>query len=128
MYKACKIGEAKVVKLLLEQRDSEENGLNIKDECGRTPFMWACHNGHKDVVQLLLDHASSKSNIRRYCSRWTACLSYNGDKDVVKLHLEYFGGIDLNAKDYVGWTAFMLACSKRHKDVVKSILEHSKII
>ena len=128
MFEACKNGEAKVVELLLEQGDSKENGLNIKDDFGRTAFMWACRNGHKDVVQLLLDHASSKSNIRRYYSRWTACLSYNGGKDVVKLHLEYFRGIDLNAKDYVGWTAFMLACSKRHKDVVKSILEHSKIM
>ena len=31
---------------------------NSEDEDGWTPFMWACRNGHKDVVQLLLDQVA----------------------------------------------------------------------
>ena len=30
--------------------------LNVKDNSGRTAFMLACSNGHKDVVQLLRDN------------------------------------------------------------------------
>ena len=43
--------------VLLERCNSEESGLNTKDEDGLTAFMLACKNGHKDVVQLLLDHS-----------------------------------------------------------------------
>ena len=31
--------------------------MNAKDICGRTAFFFACHFGHKDVVQLLLKHS-----------------------------------------------------------------------
>merc|ERR1711983_277543 len=57
MLEACKSGETKVVQLLLERCSSEESGLNIKDQRGQTPLMAACFFGHKDIVQLLLDHS-----------------------------------------------------------------------
>ena len=56
MLKACQQGESKVVQLLLERCNSEESGLNTKDEHGGTSFMWACQNGHADIVKLLLHH------------------------------------------------------------------------
>ena len=49
-FDACVEGKAKIVKLLLERCKSEKIGLNARDEFGCTPFMWACYNGHKDVV------------------------------------------------------------------------------
>ena len=58
-----------------------------------TPFMWACWNGHKDVVKLLLDQ---------------------------------YKRIELNARDNDGGTAFMLACYKGHKDVVHLLLDFSE--
>ena len=42
MFVACKCGETKVVELLLEHFDCEENRLNIKDKDGFTSFMVAC--------------------------------------------------------------------------------------
>ena len=57
MLEACKSGETKVVQLLLERCNSEESGLNIKDEYGNTAFMVACYFGHKDVVKLLLEYS-----------------------------------------------------------------------
>ena len=56
LFQACESGETKVVQLLLENLTCEENGLNIKDERGRTVFFCACIYGHKDIVKLLLDH------------------------------------------------------------------------
>ena len=57
MFEACKNGETKVVQLLLEHCNVEENGLNIKNNNGVTSLMVACENGHKDVVQLLLENS-----------------------------------------------------------------------
>ena len=83
MLEACKSGETKVVQLLLECCNSEESGLNTKDELGYTPFMWACINGHKDVVKLCLIIESLISD-------------HSGIK-ICK-------NIDLKAIDKVGWT------------------------
>ena len=49
-------GRKDVVKLLLNHQ-ARIIELRTKDICGRTPFMFACKNGHKGVVQLLLEHS-----------------------------------------------------------------------
>ena len=56
MLEACKSRRTEIVKLLLERSNSEESGLNTKNEAGTTVFMFACFYGPKDIVQLLLDH------------------------------------------------------------------------
>ena len=92
MFEACKSGETKVVQLLLDRCDPEENGLNIKDEKERTAFMVACDFGHKDVVQLLL--RCSDENIdfnarNRQDSTALMLACNNGHKDVVQLLLDH---------------------------------------
>ena len=37
--------------------DEDEEDEEEEREYGLTPFIWACKNGHRDVVQLLLDHS-----------------------------------------------------------------------
>ena len=101
IVEACKNGETKVVQLLLERCDSEESGLNIKDEEERTAFIIACKNGHRDVVQLLLDHSkridmNARDNDGLTAFMW-AC--HEGQKDVVKYLLDHSGQIDLNVRD-----------------------------
>ena len=114
MLEACQSGETKVVQLLLEHCNSEENGLNTKDEEGWTPFNEACFHGHKDIVKLLLEHLDPNIDLNARNNGddgWTpfmwAC--WNGHKDVVKLLLDHSERIELNAKSY-GSTAFMWAC------------------
>ena len=71
MIEACKCGETKVVQVLLERCNSEESGLNARNEKGSTAFMAACQYGHKDVVYLLLDHSE-----RVECKKqqWNDCV------------------------------------------------------
>ena len=129
MFEACQNGETKIVKLLLERCNSEESGLNIKDINGATALMWACYNGHKDVVQLFLDHSDSNIELNaRDNDGWTAFMfaCYCGHKDVVKLFLDHSERIELNARSNNGRTAFMYACS-HGRDFVKLLLEHSDI-
>ena len=98
MLKACKSGETKVVQLLLECYNSEESGLNNRDRYGWTPFMWACKNGHKDVVKLLLDYSERIDLNARNVFGTTAFMQawYNGHKDVVKLILKYSEVVNIN--------------------------------
>ena len=58
----------------------------------------ACQRGHKDVVQLLLDHSERIELNARDNSGWTAFLKacYFGHKDVVKLLLKYSEFVDIN--------------------------------
>ena len=127
MFKACKSGKAQVVELLIKRCNAEESGLNIKDKNGWTAFMWACRNGHKDVVKLLLDNSeridlNARTNNGKTAFMW-AC--YKGHKDVIQLILAYSDrNIDFNASNIYGNTAFTWACQFGDKDVVKLLLEH----
>ena len=129
MFEACKNGETKIVKLLLERCNSEESGLNIKDFLGRTTLMIACFNGHKYVVQLLLNNSETNIDLNARSNGGVTALMHgcrSGHKDVVQLLLDNSErNIDLNAKDNVGWTAFMYACKYGRKDVVKLLLDNS---
>ena len=50
--KACQNGDIKTVTKYLS--DKYFKGLNEKDNYGNTPFLWACYNGHKEIVELLI--------------------------------------------------------------------------
>ena len=128
MFEACKNGETKIVQLLLERCNSEESGLNIKDEHGETAFMWACSNGHKDVVKLLLDYSegidlNARDNVMKWTAFMLACIL--GHKDVVKLLLDHTNSnIDLNARDEGGYNGLERAYFNGHRDIAKLLLDH----
>ena len=99
MFEACQNGETKVVQLLLERYNFEENGLNFQDELGATPFMWACNYGHKNVVQLLLDHSERIDlNARNFCNWSPKPLS-----------------------SFFGKTALTIAHQRGHQDIVQMV-------
>ena len=72
--------------------------------------MFACSNGHTDVVQLLLD----KSEIN---------IDLNARDNDGRTALRK---IDLNARNRWRETAFIYACIHGHKDIVKLLVQHSK--
>ena len=91
--------------------------------------MMACEAGHKEVVQLFLNH--SYRTIDLNASDNDGCTAFmlvceKGHIDVVKLFLEYSDKIDLNARDNEGYTALMLA-PFGHRDIVNLLMECSKI-
>ena len=54
--------------------------------------MYACHNGHNDVVTLLMDHSDTRIDVNaKHKSGQTAFMfaCANGHKDVVQLLLKY---------------------------------------
>ena len=129
MFEACKYGETQVVRFLLERCNTEESGLNARDNDGWTPFMTACFCGHTIVVQTLLDHSdghielnASDYDFGRTAFTW-AC--YFGQKDVVQLLLNHPAAqnIELDDQDHCGNTAWMIAQQRNHRDIEKLLVE-----
>ena len=93
--------------------------------------MYACKEGHTDVVKLLLEDVKEKINFNAKCLNletafFKAC--HNGHTDIVQMLLDHPDvNIDFNAKyDDFRMTALMWACRRGHKDVVKLLLHHSE--
>ena len=82
-------------------------------------------DGHKYVVQLLLDHSERIELNARDNFGWTGFMEacYNGHKDVVQLLLDHFERIELNARDNYGRTALMNARRIGHKDIVLKLIK-----
>ena len=94
--------------------NSEESGVNIKDNNGFNALMVACKKGNKDVVQLLLDNSERHIDLNaRNNGGLTAFMlaCARGHTNVVQLLLDNLErNIDLNARSSVGRTALMFAC------------------
>ena len=89
IIEASKSGETKVVQLLLERCNSEESGLNTKDQKGWNVVMDACYNGHKDVVKLLLEHPDKiELNARNFGMTALKFASGLLSKDIYQLLLD----------------------------------------
>ena len=131
MFEACKYGETQVVRFLLERCNTEESGLNARDNDGWTPFMTACFCGHTIVVQTLLDHSDGhiELNAEDYDFGRTAFMwaCYFGQKGVVQLLLNHPAAqsIDFDAEDDCGNTGLMIAQQRNHRDIAKLLFGKS---
>ena len=101
--------------MLLNHCDRIE--LNARDNNKRTAFILACHNGHKDVAKLLLEHFNSNLNTRSNDRFIAFIFKLFPDHRIPK--------IKLNARDKTGRTTREWAFLKGHEDIVNLILEHS---
>ncbi|KLJ06560.1 hypothetical protein EMPG_10037 [Blastomyces silverae] len=93
-----------------------------KDTYGRTPLFWAATRGHRDVVELLLEHGAKINSKDR--DKLTALhIAVTGEhKDVVSLLLDRSARIE--AKGSYGDTPLIRAIQANSKDIVKLLLEH----
>ncbi|OAT14139.1 ankyrin repeat-containing protein, variant 2 [Blastomyces gilchristii SLH14081] len=93
-----------------------------KDSYGRTPLFWAATRGHRDVVELLLEHGANINSKDR--DKLTALhIAVTGEhKDVVSLLLDRSARIE--AKGSYGDTPLIRAIQASSKDIVKLLLEH----
>ena len=114
--------------LLLNHSKDKHIDLNAKTDYGHTALMFACYEGHTDVVKLLMDHSVDKHidlNAKTYGLGTTAFMlaCKKGQKDVVELLLDYSKdkNIDLYAKTNYGGTVFNLG---RTKAIRQILLDH----
>jgi ankyrin repeat protein len=137
-------GEAEVLRLLIQQGAN----LEIRDDSGRTPLLWAglsydqCPAENQlysfEIVRLLVE-GGANVNVRatpldgwqNYCESWetmfdTPLLQATKRGDVEAVQVLLAAGADVEAKDSQGWTALDFAMQTGQQEIVKVLLEASQ--
>ncbi|KAF4213269.1 hypothetical protein CNMCM5878_000164 [Aspergillus fumigatiaffinis] len=118
-------GHYAIAKALLEQGAD----VDSKDSrYGRTPLSWAAENGHKEVVQLLIqtgkvDVDSKDSRCGQTPLSWAAKI---GHKGVVQLLIQT-GKADVDSKSPSGLTPLSWAAARGRKEVVQLLIQTGKV-
>jgi ankyrin repeat protein len=98
--------------------------VNVADDRGDTPLMWAAISHRLNSVRLLLDH---RANVNAKTKHGYSSLEYAAlfgrNSDLVRLLLEQ--GANANMQDENGETALdMAVCVHADKDVIRQLLAH----
>ncbi len=97
--------------------------VDFKDKNRRVALMFAASHGHKEIVEMLLEHNPNVDLQSK--DGWTALMiaAYHGHKEIVEMLLRHNPNVDLQYKD--GWTALMFAAQHGHKEIVEMLLRHN---
>ena len=134
----CRRGDVKAVRRLLDGWHGFKYAMKILlrpnsscvlknhvDNNGMNGFMYACENGHKEVVELLVTQYNCDVNHFNNDGRngfMSAC--ENGHKEVVELLVTQYN-CDVNHANNNGRNGFMYACKNGHKEVVELLVTKS---
>jgi ankyrin repeat protein len=111
-------GHVQVVKSLL---DANRKDVNIPDDTGTYALIWASLNGHKKIVQLLLEQgANVDAQGGRYGNALQAAC-YAGHYEIVQTLLEQGANVDARGGRY--GNALQAACYAGHYEIVQTLLE-----
>lgn len=96
--------------------------IDLADQDGQTPLLWAAYKGHEAIVQLLLKNAARVEKADRVYGRtplsWAAS---KGHQDVVRLLLS--NGANVNAVDNSQRTPLSWAASRGHLNTIRHLIE-----
>ncbi|KAI9862356.1 MAG: hypothetical protein M1813_004832 [Trichoglossum hirsutum] len=108
-----------MVNLLIAKNGVDGVEIDSQDNDGRTPLLWAAHQGHYGVVKLLLECKADVNVEDRY--GWTGLLRAvdGGHETIVRLLLEQ--NVDVNAKGDQ-FFPLSLAAINRNKTVMEVLL------
>ncbi|KAJ5474419.1 hypothetical protein N7475_003985 [Penicillium sp. IBT 31633x] len=119
LHTAAQARFALVVELLMNIID-----INVEGCDGLTPLHFAAMNGHRSVVELLIDaDADAKAKDKRI--GWTPlhCAADNGDQTLVKALLRHSEAVHMK-DNQVHWTPLHVAAMGGHEAVIRYLLDH----
>lgn len=108
-----------------------ENVINLQDEEGFTPLMWAAAHGQIAVVEFLLQNvwqrSSSRTNLphlkHTYIHYIQQVYRYKLHSDSFCVHTSSQQGADPNLLAKGRESALSLACSKGYTDILKMLID-----
>ncbi|XP_067654386.1 ankyrin repeat domain-containing protein 50-like [Haliotis asinina] len=109
-----------MVKYILLQDNVD---INSRVRCGRTAVMLAAEDGHKDVVELLVDKGADVSLVDEAGDNVLHCACRGGNKELVKYILSN-KMVDIDSRGYRDKTPVMTAGQSGHKEVVELLVKH----
>lgn len=122
-------GNKDSVAALLDLPSTVHDGVDITESlvgnidaggAGRSPFSWACENGHLGIAKVLVQRGAQKHENDK--NVWTPLMlaSMNGKTDIVQLLIDDGGHVNATFKYE---TAISLASARGHAKVVKILLD-----
>ena len=97
--------------------------IEIKDrENGSTPLLWACQNGHTNVVKILLRqgvNVKAASFVKKTALHFAA---QSGQVDLVEILIKE--GLKVDSKDKNGVTSLFQACYKGQRSTVECLIQN----
>ncbi|KAK0219365.1 hypothetical protein EDD85DRAFT_961104 [Armillaria nabsnona] len=117
--------ERRVVRILLAQPGIE---ATTWDENYESPLMVAAGRGHSDIVRMFLEREDINLDAPSFVTQQTA-LRYaadTGHEDIVEMLLKT-DRVDVNGKDWHGFTALSGAAKDGKMQAVKVLLEHPDV-
>lgn len=117
LFNACRDGDYNTVYSLLLK------GVNTNMKIGdykNTPLILACQNGHKCIVQILLDFDADPNICNFDKTSPLLVATKNGNTDIVELLLKYNGNV--NACNFSGVSPLFVAAKKGNYSLVETLL------
>ena len=106
-----------IVKMLIDLQIN----VNCRDTFLKTPAMYSCRNGLKEILHCLLDHGA---DLQLACQRGQNCLhyaSFSNTKDMIDFLISC--DININSMDKRSTTPLMLACFSGKAIAVDHLLD-----
>ena len=115
------------IKHLVEQLIKKGADINAKDFDRETPLYCAAHEGHQDIVELLLTNDAEVDLKAVNSNEWTLLHAavYGGNKNLVEQLIAK--GADVNAKTENGATPLHLAILQGHEEVADLLRKHGAV-
>jgi len=89
-----------------------DKNINVVDECGYTPLIWATENRLEGIIKLLIKYGADVNIAGRYGDTPLILATERGYEEIVELLIN--NGADVNIKNKDKSTALMSAISHGH--------------
>ncbi|PVH92326.1 hypothetical protein DM02DRAFT_605485 [Periconia macrospinosa] len=98
--------------------------ISRKDNYSRTPLSWAVNQGHREMVELLLDHGA-RVNFKDRSMLTALHIAVTGQhRDVVSVLLEHGANLEAKAEHGDTDTPLMRAILANSREMTQKLLEH----
>uniref|UniRef100_A0A8C8IME8 Ankyrin repeat family A protein 2 n=1 Tax=Oncorhynchus tshawytscha TaxID=74940 RepID=A0A8C8IME8_ONCTS len=106
--------------VFLASRIEQETVINLQDEEGFTPLMWAAAHGQIAVVEFLLQNGADPNLLAKGRESALSLACSKGYTDIVKMLIDC--GVDVNEYDWNGGAPVLYAVHGNHVPCVEILL------